>query len=417
MARVKRSPRGRRQRSAKSRPFPKPNPVTDRRIIAIDDTPLRKRAATECKRAMAKLEKARGVLRHFETDDRPAFNRWLAGTFGALLTELRENSRRINEQEDLIDEVEMEMMWGENQNPRKAYAVVMKRRENPEPEDDFDPRAAEDFSGEGPSKDQQGASTAHEDEGGGFRPFADAERIPEEERRAMFEDFLQIVLGLHSEQMSKAEYERLFARLDADMFGGAAKGNPFVIHEEDARPGDANGGGRIKEIYRILVRRLHPDLRADGDAQVSAMWHDVQEAYEARDLDRLETLLALTEMAEGGTGRQATFGQMQGALKELKRALRAIQRAIRTAKRNPAWAFTQREDRTSLEKSIRREMEADIAGQRRALALIKRTLDDWSRPWIPRKRKSGKQPSKPATKTPVSKTPFTNPLQPDLFTF
>ena len=38
---------------------------------------------------------------------------------------------------------------------------------------------------------------------------------------------------------------------------------------------------RIKEIYRRLVRRLHPDLRANGDATVSSLWHEVQEAYAA----------------------------------------------------------------------------------------------------------------------------------------
>src|SRR5205814_5812795 len=36
---------------------------------------------------------------------------------------------------------------------------------------------------------------------------------------------------------------------------------------------------RVKEIYRRLVRRLHPDLRADRDASVSSLWHEVQEAY------------------------------------------------------------------------------------------------------------------------------------------
>src|SRR5439155_978861 len=42
---------------------------------------------------------------------------------------------------------------------------------------------------------------------------------------------------------------------------------------------------RIKEIYRRLVRRLHPDLRADGDASVSSLWHEVQEAYVAGDVE------------------------------------------------------------------------------------------------------------------------------------
>jgi hypothetical protein len=44
------------------------------------------------------------------------------------------------------------------------------------------------------------------------------------------------------------------------------------------KPSASREEARFKEIYRILVRRLHPDLRADGDATVSALWHEVQEA-------------------------------------------------------------------------------------------------------------------------------------------
>jgi len=174
---------------------------------------------------------------------------------------------------------------------------------------------------------------------------------------------------------------------------------------------------RIKEIYRILVRRLHPDMRADGDAKVASIWHDVQEAYEARNLDRLEMLLALTDMQDGKNGGHATVGQMRGALEELKRALRAVQRSIRESKRDPAWAFNQKTERKFMEKSIRREMEASLSEQRQVLAQIKRTLADWSRPWNPPAKKTKKQQSKPAPERLASKAPQHNPLQSEFFAF
>jgi hypothetical protein len=74
-------------------------PVIDRRIVPINDAPLRTRVAKECNRAMTKLERARAELRHFEQEDRPLFGRWMAATFGVLLTELRENARLVDEQE------------------------------------------------------------------------------------------------------------------------------------------------------------------------------------------------------------------------------------------------------------------------------------------------------------------------------
>jgi len=69
----------------------------------------------------------------------------------------------------------------------------------------------------------------------------------------------------------------------------------------DEEPASAKEPGmidpRVKEIYRRLVRRLHPDLRADGDATVSSVWHEVQEAYAAGDVARMELLLALIDLS------------------------------------------------------------------------------------------------------------------------
>ena len=371
-------------------------------MIPVNDVPLRKRAATEFNRAMAKLDKARAEWRRFEQEDRPSFGRWMAVTFGALLTELRVNARLINEREDLIEEVEMEMMWNNHHNPRKAYPAVMKRRENPDPEDDFaEADAAHDGARhhkKGPASRSRDDWNTGDDEGNGpdgFDPFEEmGADIPKAERQAMFDDFLRSVLGINPKQMGKAEYAKMFAQFEADFFAKGRQNDPFEIHDEE-KPLAGREEARIKEIYRILVRRLHPDLRADGDATVAAIWHEVQEAYEARNLDRLETLLALTEMQSGTNGGNASLSQMRAALEELNRGLRAIQRSIRGAKRDPAWGFSQTKNRAPVEKRIRREMEESIFQQRWVLANLKRTIDEWSRPWHPPAKKSNKQPKPP----------------------
>jgi hypothetical protein len=148
-----------------------------------------------------------------------------------------------------------------------------------------------------------------------------------------------------------------------------------------------------------LVRRLHPDLQTD-DTKVSTIWHDVQEAYEARNLDRLETLLSLTEVQSGANGGNASLSQMLRALEELSRGVKAIQRSIREAKRDPAWRFCQTENRVLLERRIRREMEDSIAEQQWVLDGLKRTLDDWSRPWNPPAKKPKKKPNSSVTPEP-----------------
>ena len=393
-------------------------PVREGRIVLVDEAPLRKRAATEFKRTMTKLEKSRAEWRRFEAEDRPAFSRWLASTFGALLTEIRENARLIDEQGALVEEVEMEMLWGSQRSPQKAYAAVMKRREHPEAEDDLD---SPDPKANGPDP----ATGTHPDEAGfedddEFDPFGEmGGGIPEEVRREMFHDFVRTIFGLNPKQLPKATYDAMFEKFEAEMFpGGRARNASFAPGAPEQRssgPHDA----RIKEIYRILVRRLHPDTRADRDAQVSAMWHDVQEAYASRDLDRLEALLAMTEMKGGRNGGKATVGQMQDAVRELKRALRAIQRTIQEGKRDPAWSFTQLRDLAPLEKSIRREMEMDLAQQRRVLQEQKRMLDDWSRPKKPASKaeKQGAQAANRAPKRPRSKPASSGRFQEEFFPF
>jgi hypothetical protein len=369
-------------------------PVTDRRIVAVNEGPLRKRAAKEFDKVMAKLEKARAELRRFEQEDRPSFGRWMAATFGALLTELRDNAHLIHEQEDLILEVESEMIWSNHRNPRRAYAAVVKRRESPDEDNDFA-------------------------EGDDFDPLE--EMAPEngkEERRALFDDFVRAVLGLNPEQLGNADYEKMFAEFEANIFEERPPVSPSQTHDRQ-KPSAGREEARIKEVYRILVRRLHPDLRADGDATVSAKWHEVQEAYEARNLDRLETLLAVTEMESGASGR-ASLSQIRGALADFNRALRAIQRSLREAKSDPAWGFTQNPFSRSMEKQIRRELEESLSHQRAELADLKATIEDWSRPWRPpvkKPRKQSKTPEKPKAETARREFNSPRPVQTEFFAF
>jgi hypothetical protein len=389
---MKRGP-SRRNRSSSPSSFKHP-PVTDRRIVAVNDGPLRTRAAKECNKAMAKLEKAQAELRRFEQEDRPSFGRWMAATFGALLTELRDNAHLIYEQEGLILDVETEMMWSKHRNPRKAYSAVMKRRERSDADDDFA-------------------------EGDTFDPFeAVGAENPKEERRALFDDLVRSVLGINPEQMGNADYATMFAEFEAHMFGEGPQVSPFQAHDRE-KPPASREEARIKEIYRILVRRLHPDLRADGDATVSAIWHEVQEAYEARNLGRLETLLALTEMESGMNG-QASLSQIRGCLADFNRAFRAIQRSLSEAKRDPAWGFNRNPDHGPLEKRIQREMEESLSHQRRVLADLKGTIDDWSRPWHPpvkKPRKQSKSPQKPKAERPRHEFNKPRPVQTEYFAF
>ncbi len=366
----------------------------------------------DCNRAMAKLEKARAELRCFEQEDRPSFARWMAATFGALLTELREKARLVHERQALVDEVELEMMFSTHRNPRKAYAAVMKRRATPDEEDAFADAygSFEETAQAGPGDDGNGRE--------GFDPREGMDGgIPERERRVLFDDFARSVLGVNPKRMDKAEYEQLYAEFEAEMFGGPSQ--PGSIRARDReKPPATREESRIKEIYRVLVRRLHPDLRADGDATVSAIWHEVQEAYERQNLDRLETLLALTEMESGTNGGQASLSQMRLAAAEIERAFRAIRRSLGEAKRDPAWGFSRNPYHGPMETRIRREMEESLDQLRWTLSGLDRTIEAWSRSWHS-PSKTPRSPANPPGGPKANRRETDRPaaVQPELFPF
>src|SRR5712671_1313052 len=78
-------------------------------IILLDQQLLREAAAADCTNAMARLERARVGWHRFERKDKPAFVRWRAREFGALLSTARDVEDKIRDAQNLIHEVEIEM--------------------------------------------------------------------------------------------------------------------------------------------------------------------------------------------------------------------------------------------------------------------------------------------------------------------
>src|SRR5678809_85870 len=99
-------------------------------IVWIEQAPLRASAAGECTDMMTRLERARLGWDQFERQDKPAFVRWRAREFGALLSTARDVEDKIRDAQNLIHEVQIEMRR-HIQDPHSAYRRVLFRRENP----------------------------------------------------------------------------------------------------------------------------------------------------------------------------------------------------------------------------------------------------------------------------------------------
>ena len=330
-------------------------------IVWIEQAPLRARAAGECTDMMARLEQARRCWHQFERQDKPAFVRWRAREFGALLSTARDVEDKIRDAQNLIHEVEMEMRR-KIQDPHSAYRRVLFRRENP--------GVAE--NGETSSNGSQ--STPH---------------LSEFEQETLFQEWVQKFLGTNPANMDDDAYSTSFEVFKSHMFvrpEGAPDRSEFrpegvrrsAVDEEPASATEPETiDPRIKKIYRRLVRRLHPDLRADGDATVSSLWHEVQEAYAAGDVARMELLLALSDLSNV-PGASTTLSQMLSALRELTRSVRALELSLAEARREDSWNFARTGPSEHLRSRVERQLKHELASRQQRLELLTRTIAEWA---------------------------------------
>jgi hypothetical protein len=337
-------------------------------IVLIDQAPLRTTIAAECAEAMEQLEVARARWHEFERKDRPAFVRWRAREFGAILSAARDVEIRIRDAQSLVREVEVEMrrMF---QSPQSAYQRIMFRRENPG-------LAAED-------------QFTHQEAAGSTR------KVSEFEQEALFHEWVQKFLGTNPDKMDDDAYTTTFEVFKSHMFrslreegprpkasrskaevGPEAPDGPDEDQEHDSEE-EKSVDARVKELYRRLVRRLHPDLRADGSADVSALWHEVQEAYAASDVARMEILLALSHMRANELDEEMSLSQMGSVLAELQRSLRALEKSVLEAEGEDAWDFARSGPNEHLRLRVERQLKFDLDTRTRYLSVLTQTIAGW----------------------------------------
>jgi hypothetical protein len=347
----------------RSRTIPKEK-AFDRRIVRIEQESLREDAAAECTNAKARLERARRQWHHFERKDKPAFVRWRAREFGALLSKAREVEDQIRNAQTLVHEVEMEMRRG-FQDAHSAYQRVMFRREN--------------FS----------ATPADEDAEGREEERGAAGKLSDFEKETLFQEWVKRSLGTNPDKMDDEAYSTTFEAFKSHMFRGAPE-EPRVrnvqrpgaqtrieVEQEEAEEEEAKDA-RVKALYRVLVRRLHPDLRDDASAGVSGLWHEVQEAYAAGDVAHLEILLALIDIESNGTGAQTSVSQMRATLAELERATRALEKSLLEAEGEDAWDFAQSGPNAEVRLRVERQLKSDLAQRSLRLEVLAKTIAAWA---------------------------------------
>jgi len=346
-------------------------------MVPVDQVPLRKDTEKECRRAMKTAARLREQIEDFEKSVLPSYDRWMGKTFGPLLEEEQKTEDRIAELEDLITEVTAAQFWSGG-SQRSAYQKVMNERDKKEADGDLDD---EDFDDDDDLGD----------------PKNDKDCPPEEQ---MFREFVRNVLGLNPEKLAKAEYRSLFKEFRSQSGMG---GNG---HHDESSDGSAAGAkkrehpSRVKELYRLLVRRLHPDSGADYDGESARLWHSLQEAYQNNDLERLEILLAITDIHDGSGTAQATLFHLRQVTAEFLRGERALRQKLAKLRKTPAYLFSVCKDLAGLEERTRTKIDKRLQVARGHLRHLEELVGSWkSEPKTKPAKKSAARPSKKESKS------------------
>ncbi len=329
-----------------------------RAVVLVDGTGIRKKIKKDYEKALRDLDNSRRQLDQFHQTDLPQFTRWLNTHFGALLTEIRELSQKMAADEELVFQVHNEVMFGCGSYAR-AYERVMELRENPEP---LSPPPA----GNGEADEEP-------------NPFA---ARPESENFDGEEDLLEEFFNQLFGQFGPSERPR--------EKGASRSGH----HTESASPPQSSA--RLKELYRSLVRRLHPDTQREMTAQKSEWWHQAQAAYEAGDLEQLEVILTLCEIGDSGTTAHTSASLLQRITAKLKSSVREIKRQIVRQRKDPAWNFSHRSDHDLMAVQMGRKLMGDLQGMRERWRQTQEMIARWKaaaeRLKPPRRRKQHPQP-------------------------
>lgn len=308
----------------------------------IDGTPVREKARHEYENVMRHIDSLKGDRERFFSQDQPAFSKWLNANFGAVLTELRELQKEVYEAEVLVSEVQDEFWWGNYRSISSAYEKVLHRRAHPEEEEE-----------------------EHQPE------INEAQEL-EEELNKLLDD----MFGPEGAE----EHERRKAKLEA---------SPLA---EEPTPAQT----KLKDLYRALVRRLHPDHVQDLASQEIEWWHQTQKAYQAGDIEQLELILTLTEIRRNGT-HGATVSFLKKLTAQFKGTLLSLKKELQKFQGDPAWDFKNK-DRRMLMTRMRASFERDKRRMTNSLRVYKMQIEEWEamrkKPRAPARTRRGKMDEK-----------------------
>lgn len=336
----------------------------------MDSTKIRKKAVVAYKRARSTFKKAESELEHHHAEDVPSYERWYRNRFGPILSRVEALRKQVSELDQNLNRLD-DLKFNYFDDKAEAYAHW--QREQDESESFKEPDAEEN------------GFSAEEDTG--------AEQLLEEEMNKLWERLEQLFcsfinemrqwirttlrMGVSSAELvlvlveefckledvprevvlklvEREKVMKLLVKCGLERKGTSAK------KVETTEPSKEM---KIKKIARELAFALHPDQCGEHDAEKLDLWHQVQVAVKAKDLDSLEVLYAHMKLLKGDVGPSVLVSQVMELTEMYRNSRKALRRQLRGFRKTPAWKFgkLKEEERGKVQKSASVELELEEA--------------------------------------------------------
>lgn len=370
-------------------------PASSLTLIEIDQQPFLKKAATACRRLRTELANKQEQLREFEEEAVAEFDQWLHRTHGAELTRIRELRREIEEWEFICAQVRA-LEWTHPEAVGEELEDLLKRREN---------GTLPDYV---PLRFRRGSDG--EDHAGG-----DDEE--DEDDMDDFEDF---------DEAFEAEFEKFFE----NMGGGFGEFDAFGSGGRGERESGDDTIVRLKATYRLLAKRLHPDLSDLPADQREKRWHELQEAYQQSDIEGMQRIEAVCDMDRTGITTKLGLARLRDLIAYHQSHLGPLRQALREAKRHPAFPHP-KQKREQIRQEVSYEIRESVEGLEEEAREIREFVEEIASfgekqepVWIAAGESNGSpkpaanpEPSKPRARKKPKPRPADDPQQMDLFDF
>ncbi len=347
-----------------------------REILVVDQVPIINEASDAFQRAYQSIASLKEDLNRYETEDLPAYNRWIHTNFGKILTRGRELSALISEKQSILTKVK-ERHWARFFDGSTYEDVESGIERGESRETSFCDMHVRWSASTAPDQAEIDGS---DEFGPGFEEFR------YEKQGSFYDD--EDASYFDGDDDSVKQFEESFSRKSATDYSrsnpgfrsrGQERRTSSLFEDYSTLTENEMKQNRIKNTYRILVRKLHPDHNPDLSVEEKSLWHQVLRAYQDKDLEQLEVLLALSSVYAGHVGKGASLYQLRRATKEIERLVAPLKRKVEDARKNRAWKFSQLADRTALKQLIEFDFKKELAELRQKLSELDTLIMRFSR--------------------------------------